>query len=108
MGELYQYDVEANGSPLPTFSLVSAPQGMDIDSISGLIEWTPQSAGEFEVEVQAENTSGSDTQVYTLMVSTPPTGTSSPSGTPTDDPPPKVTATPTPPDFTIFFPIVRN
>jgi hypothetical protein len=108
VGVLYQYDVEANGSPLPTFSLLSAPQGMDIDSISGLIEWTPQSVGEFEIEIQAENTSGSDSQVYTLMVSASPTGTSSPSGTPTDDPPPKVTVTPTPPDFTIFFPIVRK
>lgn len=106
VGELYWYDVEASGSPSPTFSLVSAPTGMVIDSISGLVEWTPQNEGEFGIEIQAENAAGSDTQVYTLIVEKQPSSTPIPSGTPTDAPP-EVTTTPEPPDFTIFIPFVR-
>ena len=107
VGELYEYDVEADGSPYPTFSLVSRPQGMIIDSISGLIEWTPQDQGEFEVKVQAENTEGSDLQVYTLKVVARPTSTPFPSSTPPDAPP-EATKTPKPLGFAIFIPFVHR
>jgi hypothetical protein len=55
VGQLYQYDVEATGDPTPTFSLFTFPSGMTINSISGLIEWTPASAGNFDVTVLASN-----------------------------------------------------
>lgn len=107
VGELYQYDVEADGSPYPTFSLVSGPQGMIIDPISGLVEWTPQNPGDYQVEVQAINSEGSDAQVYTLQVEARATETPIPSGTPTDDPP-EDTPTPEPAEFAIFVPYVSK
>lgn len=55
IGQLYNYDVEADGTPAPTFSLLTAPTGMTIDGASGLIEWTPDAPGFFDVSVQASN-----------------------------------------------------
>jgi hypothetical protein len=72
VGQLYQYDVDADGFPLPTFNFIGAPQGMTINPTSGLIEWVPASNGEYAVEVQAENVAGSDSQEFTLMVVQPP------------------------------------
>jgi hypothetical protein len=72
VGQLYLYDVESNGYPIPTFNFISAPQGMTINPTSGLIEWVPVNNGEFVVEIQAENAAGSDSQEFTLMVVQPP------------------------------------
>ena len=69
IGQLYTYDVEASGTPAPTFSLLTAPTGMIIDGISGLIEWTPDSPGDFDVSVQASNTIPSiDIQDFVIHV----------------------------------------
>jgi len=59
---LYQYDVNAvdpEGNAI-TYSLVSAPAGMQIDVTSGLITWTPTTAqaGSHLVQVAATDTSG--------------------------------------------------
>ncbi|WP_161630027.1 LamG-like jellyroll fold domain-containing protein, partial [Desulfogranum mediterraneum] len=47
VGQLYRYDVEASGSPVPGYLLESGPVGMVIDPVSGLLEWTPVAAGSF-------------------------------------------------------------
>ena len=72
VGQLYLYDVDSNGFPVPTFDFISAPQGMTINPTSGLIEWVPVNNGEFLVEIQAENAAGSDSQEFTLIVVQPP------------------------------------
>ncbi len=74
VGILYDYDVDASGSPAPYFALVTAPAEMVIDSVSGLIEWTPDSAGDFDVTVEAHNAAGADSQSFTIHVTefTPP------------------------------------
>jgi RHS repeat-associated protein len=59
---VYQYDVNAidpEGDAI-TYSLVSGPQGMQIDSASGLITWTPTSAqiGSHLVQVAATDSNG--------------------------------------------------
>ncbi|MGE5297041.1 MAG: InlB B-repeat-containing protein, partial [Solirubrobacterales bacterium] len=61
VGEAFTYDVEATGDPAPTFSLTSAPNGMTIDSDSGVITWTPSAAqmGSRGVRVKAANSVGS-------------------------------------------------
>lgn len=71
VGEPYTYDVEALGLPAPTYSLLTAPAGMTIDSNSGVISWTPTTAGDFPVEVEASNGVTSDTESYTLRVNAP-------------------------------------
>jgi len=74
-GQLYTYDVDAVGTPAPTYSLISAPAGMTIDSNTGLIEWIPSVSGDFNVSVEASNTIPSeDVQSFTIHVTDIPGG----------------------------------
>lgn len=69
LGQLYSYDVDATGSPTPTYSLIVYPTGMTINTTSGLIQWTPTSIGNYPVTVVANNGIGStDTQSFTIIV----------------------------------------
>jgi subtilisin-like proprotein convertase family protein len=91
---LYEYDVDANDPDVGdvlTFSLDVAPAGMTIDTISGLIGWTPTGAqnGDQDVTVRVTD-AGSlfDTQAFTISVSAknwPPAITSSPVETALED-----------------------
>ncbi|MDA8105735.1 MAG: putative Ig domain-containing protein [Nitrospiraceae bacterium] len=75
----YQYDVDATGTPAPTFSLTASPSGMTINAATGLIQWTPASAGSFDVTVQADNGIGTPaTQSFTIVVNQAPAITSTP------------------------------
>ncbi len=79
VGQPYTYDVEATGYPSPTYALVTSPSGMNINSTTGIITWTPGSIGDFDVEVEALNINGADTQSFVLtVVGIPPTFTSTP------------------------------
>ena len=71
VGQPYVYDVDANGIPEPNYALLESPAGMDINSVSGLIQWTPDinQIGDINVTVQALNAAGSDTQSFTITVS---------------------------------------
>ncbi|MEW6413300.1 MAG: putative Ig domain-containing protein, partial [Candidatus Zixiibacteriota bacterium] len=71
-GELYAYDVDADGYPEATFALTTSPAGMTIDAISGLISWTPAAAGSYDVVVVASNSAGSDAQSFTIVVEAAP------------------------------------
>ncbi len=66
----YTYDVNASGSPAPTYALLTNPAGMTIDPASGVISWTPNSSqvGFHSVVVQASNLNGTDTQSFTVEV----------------------------------------
>ena len=68
--EAYSYDVEASGSPSPTFSLDVYPTGMTVNDTTGAISWTPSAGQEGlnDVEVVATNTAGSDTQAFQIDV----------------------------------------
>ncbi len=55
VSQLYSYDVDANGYPEPTYALITCPNGMTIDHNTGLIEWLPATAGDFNVTVEASN-----------------------------------------------------
>ncbi|MEW8525378.1 MAG: putative Ig domain-containing protein [Candidatus Thiodiazotropha endolucinida] len=72
-GETYTYDVDASDPDGDTlsYSLSTAPQGMTIDGVSGLIQWIPdnQQLGDHLIEVMVADTGGlSDTQSFTLVV----------------------------------------
>ena len=70
-GQLYTYDVLAEGDPAPVYSLLSYPTGMTINSASGLIQWTPteeQVGGPHTVIVEAVNSQGVDSQEFTILV----------------------------------------
>ncbi len=64
----YLYDVNAGGNPLPTYTLLSGPNGMLLDELTGLISWTPDTEGDFEVIVSATNSQGEDSQAFTIHV----------------------------------------
>ncbi len=66
----YSLQVTATGQPAPVFSLLTAPTGMTVGGLSGLIEWTPTPAdlGPHTVTVVATNGSGSDSTSYQLTV----------------------------------------
>ncbi|MHC5000364.1 MAG: putative Ig domain-containing protein, partial [Planctomycetota bacterium] len=69
--QLYTYVVEADGAPAPIFSLTDPPQGMIIDPVSGLIQWTPDASqfGLNSVTVVARNGQSPDaTQDFTINV----------------------------------------
>ena len=68
----FSYDVDASGEPAATYSLLTSPTGMTIDSVSGLITWTPGVTGTIPVTVQAINSSGVDTQSFTLTINATP------------------------------------
>ncbi|MEJ8568045.1 putative Ig domain-containing protein [Elongatibacter sediminis] len=67
----YSYDVDAsdaNGDTLE-YSLLQAPSGMDIDSATGEITWTPNEAGEFPVTIEVtDGNDGLDQQSWTITV----------------------------------------
>ena len=77
---LYSYDVASddddfrtmNPTEVHTYSLDTAPDGMAIDSATGLITWTPtneQSEGSHEIVVRVTDVAGAyDTQAYTITV----------------------------------------
>ncbi|MFH1843553.1 MAG: C25 family cysteine peptidase, partial [bacterium] len=77
IGQEYSYDVEATGLPVPAFALAESPDGMTIDSETGVISWMPAVADTFPVTVVASNRAGSDEQVFAIIVSggPPVTGT---------------------------------
>jgi fibro-slime domain-containing protein/RHS repeat-associated protein len=72
----YTYQVQANdpnGDPL-AYSLLTAPDGMKIDSATGLITWNPgaDKVGAHNVTVKVTDGSGGfDTQSFTLQVIDP-------------------------------------
>ena len=85
VGQSYTYTVTATGTPTPTYALLVAPTGMTIDSVTGVIAWTPlaNQVGDHSVEVEANNAVGTDTQPFTVEVNVAPTITSSPTITKT-------------------------
>ena len=78
VGDSYSYDVDATGSPTPTYSLTTKPATMTIDSNSGVISWTPTSDdadnNPHSVTVEATNTEGTDAQSYEIIVTHCPGG----------------------------------
>ena len=90
-GTPYVCDVDASGDPTPLFCLFTSYagepfcptiSGIQINTTTGLITWTPSNPGVYQVCVLAYNTWGSDTQSFAITVSgVPPTITSTPTTT---------------------------
>ena len=79
VGNPFTYHVTADANPQATFSLVTAPQGMTLDPITGLISFTPGAAdiGTQTVTVRATNFAGQTDQTFSFAVLIPaPTGVS--------------------------------
>jgi lysophospholipase L1-like esterase len=70
--QLFKYEARATGNPKPKFHLASAPTGMTVDSVAGLVEWTPSASGFYSVTLVAANAVASDSQSFLLNVRMPP------------------------------------
>jgi photosystem II stability/assembly factor-like uncharacterized protein len=68
VGQPYSYDAGAAGFPVPTYYLILSPSGMTIDTVSGVVSWTPASQGIVDVTVRAVNALGMDEQSFTIDV----------------------------------------
>jgi RHS repeat-associated protein len=73
-GVLYSYDVDAtdfNGDLLAYYFIV-APQGMEIDAVTGEISWTPDKAGDYAVTVEvSDGKHGFASQAWSIEVLPP-------------------------------------
>ena len=68
VGDEFQFQVFATNEPTSYFS-PALPQGLTLDSQSGIISGTPEKAGEFELELRASNDGGtSDPASLVLFV----------------------------------------
>ncbi len=88
---LSEEEIQCLAGQLVTFSLEDAPTGMTIDPLSGLVEWIPDSSqtGAIPVTIRVEDGDGlSDTQSFVIHVGEvnhPPSFTSTPVTTATED-----------------------
>jgi len=73
INQTYAYNVDAtdpDGDTL-TYSLTTSPAGMTINSITGLINWTPTATGDYDVTVEVSDNGSpvkSITQSFTIHV----------------------------------------
>jgi len=69
----YSYDVNANDfeNDILTYSLIDYPEGMTIDTLTGVVNWTTtkEQAGEHKVTINVEDRWRNDTQNFTIEVS---------------------------------------
>jgi hypothetical protein len=66
----FTYTVGALGDPAPTYTLLTAPSGMTINSTTGKISWTPAAGqeGVHAVTVRAANAVATDQQSFSINV----------------------------------------
>jgi len=81
-GATFTYDIDANGSPAPTYALVSGPTGTTVDATTGVLRWVANVApGNVAITVRATNGSTPDaTQSFVLQVTAPPPAVPATSG----------------------------
>src|SRR5690606_38249429 len=71
--EDYSYQPAASGSQPLTWSLdAGTPAGVTVNPNTGLVEWTPDTAGSYTIHLRVTNAVGTDLQSYPLEVSDPP------------------------------------
>ncbi len=68
----YSYQAQATGSTPITWSLPTAPPGMTVNTSTGLVAWTPTSAGTFAVTLRAQNSVGAANQSWQIAVAANP------------------------------------
>jgi len=71
--QVYTHDVSVNDfeNDVLTYSLLTYPEGMTIDTLTGVINWTPtkEQIGEHEVTVNVEDRWRNNTQNFTIEAS---------------------------------------
>jgi len=68
VGVPFQYTVTASGMTPIGFVVVSGPDNFLVHATSGIVTWTPQSAGTVSIQIRATNLAGSDSQAFEVDV----------------------------------------
>lgn len=70
VGQTFTYNVDAVGNPTPTFSIVTGPNGMTIDTNTGIVSWTPLAGdeGTANATVRATNSIGNSDHSFSFPV----------------------------------------
>ncbi|MDB6020878.1 MAG: hypothetical protein JWQ04_735 [Pedosphaera sp.] len=70
----YASSISATGNPQPTYLVLNGPDGMQVDTYSGAIAWTPQASqiGTNSVTIRATNYAGYVDWNFALVVPNPP------------------------------------
>lgn len=71
VGIVWSYNVVAvdpDPVDVPTYSLLVAPEGMEINESTGLCRWNPDFEGTYHVSIVAADELGNDTQTFTIVV----------------------------------------
>lgn len=63
----FQYQIEADNTAR-SYSIASVPAGMIVDSLTGVVTWTPPSEGIYFFDITATNPAGSDTETVQVEV----------------------------------------
>jgi Fibronectin type III domain/Kelch motif/Putative Ig domain len=73
VNQVYTYQATSTGKPTPTYSLVANPAGMTVNTITGLVSWTPTvpQFGTQTVTLRASSTDGTADQTFSVKVTAP-------------------------------------
>jgi hypothetical protein len=69
----YAYQPGAYSEGTPSWQLLSGPEGMTVDPVTGLVSWTPTMLGTYDVAIEVSDENGADVQEYVLTVQIGPT-----------------------------------
>lgn len=70
-----QLSLSNHASPVPTWSVVSGPSGVQVSETGLVYGWTPLAAGAYTIVVRATNVAGSDDESWQVQVESLPAGT---------------------------------
>ena len=75
VGDAYNYQFVATGSPAPTYAIVgtgSLPDGLSLDTATGVVSGVPTTAGAVPFTIRAQNSGGNADVDRTIVVISPP------------------------------------
>ncbi len=68
VGVPFNYTVTADGLTPMLYALSAGPEGMSLDSATGVVTWTPQNEGTDSATIVVSNIAGSDAQSFDVVV----------------------------------------
>ena len=64
----YRYQPTVLGNPVARFTALTSPAGMRVHPDTGEVRWVPSAAGQYNVDLQIQNSAGSQVQGFILTI----------------------------------------